>query len=291
MSGQTPASGWYPDGSGALRWWDGSSWTAHVQPPRDTPVAAPSRHQALDVAAPRAGAGEIAGAGSSVVPGGVVQTPRSREGGRQILIGLGLLAAFAILTVGTQMAAARGSGSDGGRVFIGAAGVGALFLLRGLSARYASTPVVLLGFLGTAALVAGVLLMPLDLGAGSAAPTPVPPSAGAPQQIADSGAQAPWRPDAAHDWIPVGSTVAYRRVDGDAARCAAGTSCAVAVVASRRACARLKLDIDLLDGAGLKRRSTSLVLKGVDAGRGVSTRITTKDDRVEAYRITGARCL
>lgn len=30
-SGQTPA-GWYPDGSGGRRWWDGNQWTGHTQP-------------------------------------------------------------------------------------------------------------------------------------------------------------------------------------------------------------------------------------------------------------------
>jgi hypothetical protein len=29
--GQTPP-GWYPDGRGAVRWWDGNRWTGHVQP-------------------------------------------------------------------------------------------------------------------------------------------------------------------------------------------------------------------------------------------------------------------
>jgi len=27
-----PEAGWYPDGQGATRWWDGTAWTEHVQP-------------------------------------------------------------------------------------------------------------------------------------------------------------------------------------------------------------------------------------------------------------------
>lgn len=39
---QSPAPGWYPDGSGATRWWDGSAWTEHVQPAADQQPAAPA---------------------------------------------------------------------------------------------------------------------------------------------------------------------------------------------------------------------------------------------------------
>ncbi|GAA2009779.1 DUF2510 domain-containing protein [Microbacterium ulmi] len=37
----TTPPGWYDDGHGAVRWWDGGAWTAHVQPPTAVPVAIP----------------------------------------------------------------------------------------------------------------------------------------------------------------------------------------------------------------------------------------------------------
>ena len=36
----TTPPGWYDDGRGALRWWDGAQWTEHVQTPDPEPAAA-----------------------------------------------------------------------------------------------------------------------------------------------------------------------------------------------------------------------------------------------------------
>lgn len=39
FSVQQPAPGWYPDGTGATRWWDGVQWTGYLQQPAiGTPV-------------------------------------------------------------------------------------------------------------------------------------------------------------------------------------------------------------------------------------------------------------
>lgn len=43
---QQPAPGWYPDGTGTVRWWDGSAWTAHTQ--GSAPVAVAPRPAVLE---------------------------------------------------------------------------------------------------------------------------------------------------------------------------------------------------------------------------------------------------
>ncbi len=45
--GSSIPAGWYPDGQGGQRWWDGSQWTAHTQPAggSSTPPAAPQAPQ------------------------------------------------------------------------------------------------------------------------------------------------------------------------------------------------------------------------------------------------------
>lgn len=53
---QSAPPGWYPDGQGGQRWWDGTQWTAHTQPPpapatsdRPAPTQPPARPGPSDV--------------------------------------------------------------------------------------------------------------------------------------------------------------------------------------------------------------------------------------------------
>lgn len=52
----TTPPGWYPDGQGGQRWWDGTQWTEHTQPgaPADAPPAAPGPGDQTVVAPNRA---------------------------------------------------------------------------------------------------------------------------------------------------------------------------------------------------------------------------------------------
>jgi len=58
--GQTPA-GWYDDGRGQLRWYDGTTWTEHVHP-LPTPAAPPVQEQPVQQAAAPVAAAPVAAA-------------------------------------------------------------------------------------------------------------------------------------------------------------------------------------------------------------------------------------
>lgn len=73
MVDRTTPPGWYDDGRGALRWWDGNQWTEHVQ----TPDAETAESGPLDDAAPAALPAELAPEGS--VP--AASTPPGYPGG------------------------------------------------------------------------------------------------------------------------------------------------------------------------------------------------------------------
>ena len=40
MAEPQPAAGWYPDGAGSMRWWDGTAWTGAVEEPWSTATPA-----------------------------------------------------------------------------------------------------------------------------------------------------------------------------------------------------------------------------------------------------------
>ena len=48
----TTSPGWYDDGRGSLRWWDGQQWTEHVQTPDPEPAAGEPRNTEHVPAAP-----------------------------------------------------------------------------------------------------------------------------------------------------------------------------------------------------------------------------------------------
>lgn len=68
-----PPEGWFPDGEGNMRWWDGAQWTGHIQDPNALPTAgaAPSKGDRLKslanrvIAVPEAPDGEYLWQGQS----------------------------------------------------------------------------------------------------------------------------------------------------------------------------------------------------------------------------------
>jgi hypothetical protein len=71
MTDQNAPAGWYPDGSGGNRWWDGTQWTEHFQAPEapaPEPAPAPAPVFPTQVAtAPAAGPASPAAASSAPV--------------------------------------------------------------------------------------------------------------------------------------------------------------------------------------------------------------------------------
>ncbi len=95
----TPA-GWYDDGSGRQRYWDGAQWTEHfapVIPPPAAPAAPPSP------TAPQPGA-EVFAAAPSHDPAALAPRKKSRVG---LYIGLGI-GALLILIIGAVVAVVLG---------------------------------------------------------------------------------------------------------------------------------------------------------------------------------------
>lgn len=89
----TTSPGWYDDGHGAMRWWDGAQWTEHVAAPDPETAGADAPTEAEIVAANEAAAAEVdpavalgvgvppAGAAPAYPPYGSEQPPAAYPGG------------------------------------------------------------------------------------------------------------------------------------------------------------------------------------------------------------------
>ena len=95
----TPA-GWYDDGNGAQRYWDGANWTTHVAPAAQA-VPTYARAEPTYTAAPVAGATYAAyyGGDPFAAGSGTAGVPRKSRVGLYVGIGVGVFLIFAAMTV------------------------------------------------------------------------------------------------------------------------------------------------------------------------------------------------
>lgn len=123
----TTPPGWYDDGYGALRWWDGARWTEHVAEPSDAEAPVPGAEPAEPEpsAAPAAAYAPPPGADAGGGAFTAATQPRSRLWIVWVVVGvvlLGLVIAAAILIPLLILSNSAGSGaaqSDGERAAVG----------------------------------------------------------------------------------------------------------------------------------------------------------------------------
>lgn len=109
--------GWYPDGQGAQRWWDGTQWTDHVQPAPGTPPL-PAAPQQPQYGAAYGQPGTVGGATLPGILGGL---------SRNAVIGIGAgVAAIVLLCLvgGIAMVSGGGSPEDVAQEFLEASNTG-----------------------------------------------------------------------------------------------------------------------------------------------------------------------
>jgi hypothetical protein len=104
---QAAPAGWHPDPSnpsGALRWWDGHTWTAHTQPAG--PVAQPAATAAPNYGTPGSGSPGYGAPGYGVASYGGSAYASARasfaQRNRHSLTAIGVVALYVLLAVTTH---------------------------------------------------------------------------------------------------------------------------------------------------------------------------------------------
>jgi hypothetical protein len=106
----TTPPGWYPDGQGGQRWWDGSAWTEHTQPPSQPVPPQPVQQQPDGPTGPPPGAPQQQWQPG---PGGYPQQRQGGVSGKLIGIIGGAAAAVIALIVVLVLVVGGGGGPEG----------------------------------------------------------------------------------------------------------------------------------------------------------------------------------
>lgn len=311
---RAPAAGWYDDGTGQVRWWDGDGWTDHVAPasavPSSTPAATVSVTREPEPAAPAAPAAAAApeplrpGAPDPVRPSAAAQaaatqaaapapSPTPAAGGNAFLPATsfmpettslipGVAPTVAHITNPDEAAARFGASTPATSSRFGAAGGTFSAPPTSGSSRYEG------GSHGKGGLIALAVVITLALvGIGVFRYISGPPKPVATPAIIAAAVPTPTTK------LPAGYTA-----DGlsggfkvmPLSSCASGTSCRTIKLASRTTCKRLSALVLFATTSGNRVGSDVIAAKNVKAGKPVALLATVRPSGGETVRVSSVVC-
>lgn len=285
---RAPAAGWYDDGTGEVRWWDGDGWTEHVAPASAVPASAADPAPAAPEPVPTAPL-----ASAPLRPGGadpVTHAPARPETALPPTAFQPETAAFlpgvaptVVPTVTPEDTARYTSSSPGSAsTFGGQAGgtFAAPLPSSSLSTGGGGGP-------RTGVIVLAVIIVLALAGVGVWRYISGPPKAQASPDVVASAVTAPTGK------LPAGFT-AHDDTAGfkvmPAKGCASGTSCRTVKLASRTACSRLSALVLFATSTGNRVGSDVIAAKNVKAGKAVSLLASVRPAGGDIVRVSSVVC-
>ena len=288
---RAPVAGWYDDGTGQVRWWDGDGWTEHVAPASAMPAEA-AAHAAPAAPQPVPSAPSAPQAAAPLRPGGidpVTHAAAHPETAQPPAAFLPETAAFlpgvaptVVPTVTPEDTARYTSSSPGSASTFGQAGgtFAAPLPSSSLSTGGGGRP-------RTGVIVLAVLIVLALAGVGVWRYISGPPKAQASADVVASAVVAPTGK------LPAGFT-AHDDSAGfkvmPAKGCASGTSCRTVKLASRTACSRLSALVLFATSSGNRVGSDVIAAKNVKAGKAVSLLASVRPAGGDIVRVSSVVC-
>lgn len=281
---RAPEAGWYDDGAGRVRWWDGERWTEHVTTPvSQTPEsAAPAAEAPPPV--PATPAVPVASASTPAAPAASAATSN------MFLSATSFLPEAVNPPAGVAPSTSRADASEeaaeryGGAPGFGSKGSAGTFSgpPSSGSARFDG------GSRGHGGLIALAVIVVLALaGIGVWRYLSGPPKAEATPSVVAAAVPAPTVK------LPAGYTSAglgsgFKVMPPSS--CASGTSCRTVKLASQTTCARLSAHILFASSAGNRLGSDVVAAKNVKAGKAVALKASIRPSGGVTVRVASVVC-